>query len=109
MHELGITQEIVEIVTKHARGARVKRVVLEIGTLTAVLPDAVEFCFELCTEGTLAEGAQLAIVVIPGRARCRACGNEIALAQPWGLCSCGGSDLERLSGEELKIKEIEVV
>jgi len=108
MHELGITQEIVAIVTEHARGARVKRVVLEIGALTAVLPDAVEFCFDLCMEGTPAEGALLQIITISGRARCRQCGNEIALDQPWGLCSCGSSDLERLSGDELRIKEIEV-
>jgi hydrogenase nickel incorporation protein HypA/HybF len=109
MHELGITQEIVAIVSEHARGARVTRVVVEIGTLTAILPDAVAFCFDLCTEGTLAEGAKLEIVAIPGRARCRQCGNEIALAHPWGLCACGSADLEWLAGEELKIKEIEVL
>ena len=58
MHELGITQEIIAIVAEHSKGAKVTRVVLEIGKLSAILPDAVRFCFDLCSEGTVAEGAQ---------------------------------------------------
>lgn len=97
------------MVAEQARGAKVTRVRLEIGKLTAVLPDAVEFCFDLCAEGTCVEGAKLEIVMIAGRARCRQCDIEVDLDQPWGLCSCGGTDLERLAGEELRIKEIEVM
>ena len=109
MHELGITQEIVAIVSEHARGARVTRVVLEIGKLSAILPDAVRFCFDLCSAGTAVEGAQLEIVETPGRARCRECGAGVTLERPFGRCGCGCTDLEWLSGEELKIKEMEVV
>lgn len=108
MHELGITQQIVEIACRRAGGAKVKRIVVEIGKLCAVLPDAVRFCFELCTEGTPAEGASLEIVEIPGRARCRECGGEVLLDRTFGRCACGCSNLEWLSGEELKIKEMEV-
>jgi hydrogenase nickel incorporation protein HypA/HybF len=109
MHELGITQEIIALVAEHSGGAPVRRIVVEIGKLTAVLPDAVRFCFELCSEGTVAEGAQLEIIETPGRARCRACGAEMALEQPFGRCDCGGSDLDWLAGEELRVKEMEVV
>jgi hydrogenase nickel incorporation protein HypA/HybF len=108
MHELAITQEIVELVSARAGGAKVKRVVVEIGRLSAVLPDAVRFCFDLCAEGTVVEGARLDILEPPGRARCRACGTEFELDQIFGRCPCGESDLEWLSGEELKIKEMEV-
>ena len=108
MHELGIVQEIIALVTERAGGAKVTRVVLEIGKLTAVLPDAVRFCFDLCSEGTAAEGAALEIIETPGRARCRACGAGVILDRPFGRCACGGSDLEWLAGEELKVKEIEV-
>jgi hydrogenase nickel incorporation protein HypA/HybF len=108
MHELGITQEIIAIVTEQSRGARVTRVVLEIGKLSMVLPDAVRFCFDLCSAGTVAEGALLEIIETPGRARCRACGAKVTLDRPFGRCACGGSDLEWLAGEELKIKEMEV-
>ena len=109
MHELGIVEDVIERVCESSRGARVTRVVLEIGRLTAVLPDAVRFCFELAAEGTLAEGARLDIIETPGRARCRACGAELALDRPFGRCACGGTDLEWLAGEELRIKEMEVV
>jgi hydrogenase nickel incorporation protein HypA/HybF len=61
MHELGITRNIVAIVTEHAGGARVKRVSLEIGKLSAVLPDAIRFCFDVCSRDTLLEGAELTI------------------------------------------------
>jgi hydrogenase nickel incorporation protein HypA/HybF len=108
MHELGIVQEVIAVVTERAEGARVTRVVLEIGKLSAVLPDAVRFCFDLVAEGTAAEGAVLEIIETPGRARCRACGAGLMLDRPFGRCACGGSDLEWLSGEELKIKEMEV-
>jgi hydrogenase nickel incorporation protein HypA/HybF len=109
MHELGITQEIVALVSERTQGARVRRVVLEVGKLTAVLPDAVRFCFDLCCQGTGLEGAELEIREIPGRARCRACAAEVVLERPFGQCVCGGTDLEWLSGEELTIKEVEVV
>lgn len=108
MHELGITQEIVAIVSERARGKKVRRVVVEIGKLCAVLPDAVRFCFDLCNQGTPAEGAELEIVEISGRARCRQCGTEMILDRPFGRCSCSGTDLEWLAGEELKIKEMEL-
>jgi hydrogenase nickel incorporation protein HypA/HybF len=109
MHEVGIAQEIIAIACEHARGARVARVVLEIGKLSAVLPDAVRFCFDLCSEGTVVEGAQLEILETPGRARCKQCGVELALEQPFGRCGCGNSDLEWLAGDELKIKEMELL
>jgi hydrogenase nickel incorporation protein HypA/HybF len=109
MHELGLAQEIVAIVTERSAGAQVTRVVLEIGKLAAVLPDALRFCFDLCAEETPVAGAALVIIETPGRARCRACGGEVELQRPLGLCSCGSTDLEWLSGEELKIKEFEVV
>ena len=109
MHELAITQEIVSILTERAGDRRVRKVVVEIGKLSVVLPDAVRFCFDLCTEGTPAEGALLEILEPAGRARCRACGGSLTLDRPFGRCDCGSTDLDWLSGEELRIKEMEVV
>jgi len=109
MHELAITQEIVEILRERAGERRVRRVVLEIGKLSAVLPDAVRFCFDLCAEGTPVEGARLEIEEPAGRARCRACGGDVVLDRPFGRCGCGSTDLEWISGEELKIREMEIL
>jgi len=108
MHELGLTQEILEIVTQRAQERTVKRVVLEIGKLSCVLPEAIRFCFDLCAEGTLAEGAQLEIIQPPGRGRCRQCGAEFALHAVLAHCVCGSGDVEWLSGEELRIKTMEM-
>ena len=109
MHELGLVQEVLEVVAERTpSGARVTRVVLQIGKLSSVLPDAVRFCFDLAAEGTVAEGAVLEIEETPGRARCRSCDAEVTLERPFGRCACGSTDLEWLSGDELIIREMEV-
>jgi hydrogenase nickel incorporation protein HypA/HybF len=108
MHELGITQEVLAIVIEHARGAKVTRVQLEIGKLSAVLSDALRFCFEACSIGTVAEGAVLDIIETPGLARCPVCDATLTLDRPFGRCACGNTMLEWLTGDELMIKEMEV-
>jgi hydrogenase nickel incorporation protein HypA/HybF len=109
MHELGITRNIVAIAAEYAQGAKVKRVTLEIGKLTAIFSDAIRFCFDVCCQGTVLERAELEIIEIPGLARCRQCQTEIPLEMPYGICHvCGSTDLAIIQGEELKIKEMEV-
>ena len=66
------------------------------------------FVSTCAARGPSSPGLQLEIIEIPGLARCRACGGEVALERPFGRCECGGSDLEWLSGEELRVKEYEV-
>ncbi|GAB1539155.1 hydrogenase maturation nickel metallochaperone HypA [Scytonema sp. NUACC21] len=108
MHELGITQNIVTIVSEHAKGTKVRRVLLEIGKLSAIMPEAVKFCFDVCTQGTILEGAKLEILEIPGLAHCCQCGAEIPLEKPYGHCQCGSIHFNLIAGTELKIKEIEI-
>jgi hydrogenase nickel incorporation protein HypA/HybF len=108
MHELGITRHIVAICCEHAAGARVARVTVEIGRLSAVLPDAVRFCFDVCSRGTLLESAHLEIVETPGLGRCRRCDAQIALAVPYGRCACGSASLKIVGGEELKVRSLEL-
>ncbi|MGA2551950.1 MAG: hydrogenase maturation nickel metallochaperone HypA [Burkholderiaceae bacterium] len=112
MHELGITRNVVAICLEqallHGEQTRVTRVTLEVGRLCAVMPDALRFCFEICAKDTRVDGAELEIVEIPGWARCRCCGHEMPLLQPFGRCRCGNADLELLAGEELKIRTMEV-
>ncbi len=66
MHELGITRNLVAIVSEQAAGRRVQRVQLEIGTMSAIMPDAIRYCFDVCAEGTVLEGARLEILESPG-------------------------------------------
>jgi len=110
MHELGITRSIVAIVTEHSGGQKVVRVTVELGRLCGFAPDALRFCFDLCAHGTLADGAQLDIVEIDGLGRCSACGAQNRLEIPMGYCpSCGRPALTIVAGEELKIREMEVL
>lgn len=108
MHELGITRSIVSIVATAAQGRRVARVTLDVGRLAGVLPEAIAFCFDMVAEGTSVQGARLEINEIPGRARCRSCGDEFETSTLFQPCACGARDLERLQGEELKVREMEL-
>ena len=108
MHELGITRNIVGIVSDAAKGRRVTRVTLEIGTLAGVMPEAIAFCFDTVTQGSPIDGATLEIVQIEGRARCRACGAEFRALTLFAPCPCGSRSCERLSGEELNIKSMQL-
>lgn len=109
MHELGITQSIVEICAERAAGAKVLRVTLEIGDLTAIMPEAIRFCFDVCTEGTALKGATLDVVAVAGRGRCRACLREMVMHDFLVRCECGSIEIDCIAGEGLRIKDMEVV
>jgi hydrogenase nickel incorporation protein HypA/HybF len=108
MHELSIAGSIVDLVDQAAAGRRICKVTLEIGRLSGVSPDAVSFCFPEVARGTNAESATLEIREIDGRARCESCGEEFATPSLLTTCSCGSLSFQRLSGDELKIKSIEI-
>lgn len=105
---MAIAQSIVAAVADDSAGRPVEQVTLVVGALSGVVPDAVAFCFELCTMGTTLEGAVLEIVDVPGRARCRTCAEVVELPDFIALCPCGSADLEILGGQELLIRSVEV-
>jgi len=108
MHELSITQGVVEGVCEAVPDGQVLRVTLEIGRLSGVVPDSVRFCFPLCAQGTRLEGAALDILEVPGRARCGSCQRELDVDELMAVCPCGNPFLELLRGQELRIKSVEV-
>ena len=108
MHELGISRNIVAIVSEAANGRRVRRVTLEVGKLSGVMPDALRFCFDAAAHGTVLDGAALDIREIESRARCNACGAEFAVTTFVGACGCGCRRLTHLAGAELNVKAMEL-
>ncbi|MFI9363078.1 hydrogenase maturation nickel metallochaperone HypA [Kitasatospora sp. NPDC053057] len=113
MHEMSIAAAVVEQVDTAARehGAPgVARVRLRVGELAGVVPEALDFCFELACAGTLVEGAALDTESVTARARCAPCGVEWAVGMPPDLgcpgCRSGGG-VELLSGRELQILDVE--
>jgi hydrogenase nickel incorporation protein HypA/HybF len=107
VHELALAQDVVDLALEASGGARVHRIVLEIGTLSAVLPDAMRFCFELVAQDTAAAGAALDIIETPGRGRCRRCGAEVVMERPIASCGCGSIELDWIAGQELRLREVE--
>jgi hydrogenase nickel incorporation protein HypA/HybF len=108
MHELSITQSVVDAVCERAAGRRVRSVRVEVGALTAVVPEAMEFCFDLVAAGTAAEGARLDIERRAAAAHCNSCGTEFALPDAILLCGCGSADVAVTAGRELRILTMEV-
>lgn len=109
MHELSVTQSIVEACNERAAGARVLRVTLEVGTLSCVMPDALRFCYDVVTEGTSLQGSTLEILRVPGFSHCRDCGAEVRMDDMLCTCRCGSVNLERpRGGDQLRIKSMEI-
>ncbi len=109
MHELAITQSVVDAVLDRTGQRKVTTVRLKVGRLSGVVPDAMRFCFDLVTAGTALEGADLEIEEPAGRASCRTCGSDFAVSDPILLCDCGSADVEVKSGRELLVSSVEVV
>jgi hydrogenase nickel incorporation protein HypA/HybF len=109
VHELSITQSIVDAVVEKMDGETVVAVRLEIGKLSGVVPDSVRFCFDVICAGTALEGAGLDIDEVPGSARCRDCAAEFQLEDMIRLCPCGSANVEVLAGHQLRIKSVEVL
>ncbi len=108
MHELAITQSVVDAVVERVDGAKVRVLTLEIGTLSGVVPDSVRFCFDLVTAGTALAGATLVILEPPGIGDCRTCGDSFTMEDAFPLCPCGSADVKITDGQQLKITSVEV-
>lgn len=109
MHEMSITQGIIDLCLQHAGDHAVRSLKVEIGQLSSVVPEAIEFCFEACSRGTLLEGARLDIVRIPGKGHCQECGAETALTELFATCgNCNSYQVRIIAGEEMRVTEIEV-
>lgn len=111
MHELGITRNLVAIVAEAAQGRPVRKVWLEIGTHTALLPDSVRFCFDVVRQGTALEAAELEIVEVAPGWLCEDCGTPECAegeAMPAACAHCGATRWRRRTGQELNVKAMEV-
>ena len=109
MHELAIAQAAIDLAEEAARGRRVRRVTLEVGELSGVLPEALSFCFDIAAQGTLLDGAELDLRRISGVALCESCGAEFGVSCEPAMCACGATSLIYLCGRELNVKSIELV
>lgn len=112
MHEMSLAEGVLQLVEETAErenARRVKVVVLEIGRLSSVEPEALRFCFESVTHGSLAQGAALEIVDVPGVGRCLSCGETVQMEALYSACpKCGSHQVQATAGTEMRVREIEI-
>ena len=112
MHELSITQNILDISLRAAEArhaARIRVIRLKIGAFSGVVPDCVQMYLDVLAKGTAAEGAKIEATLLPLRVRCRDCGRESEISRTHIACpSCGSLRLERLSEREFTVESLEV-
>lgn len=117
MHELPVTESILNIVLKHAEKNQVSRVVsitLHIGGLSDLEDEWVQHYFDYLSSKTAAEGAKLKIERIPIVLKCKKCGTSIQISKDeLGATDCpecgDAGDFFLVSGREYYIKEMEAV
>jgi hydrogenase nickel incorporation protein HypA/HybF len=113
MHEMSIARNIVEIVDdviRDAPEARVDRVYISIGRLVGVVHDSLRFAFNAITSDTALAGAVLVIEEIPPRTHCNACGHDADVDSFAAECPrCGSRNVQFIAGNELLVREIEVL
>ncbi len=112
MHELSIAQNIIEIVEEHAakmKARHVTEIVLDIGAVSGVVPENLEFAWEVSAKNTVVEGALLKINFIEAKAVCLECKKEFELDDIYTMCPhCGSFQFEIIQGKELKVKSIKI-
>lgn len=113
MHEMSIVEGIRSVIEDAGRAqgfTRVTHVRLEIGRMAGVELSALEFAFDVVMQGSIAEGAGLEIINMPGKALCFDCGKEVEIEHRLDLCpQCGGARLLVQGGDEMRIKDLEVL
>jgi len=112
MHELSITQDMLDLVLVQAEQAEAKKVGkinLVIGEMTGIVEECVRFYFGFVSEGTPAEGAELHIKKVASEARCRGCGKNFEIDEfDWTCPHCESKEVEITAGKELFVESIEV-
>ena len=110
MHEVGIMEQTVDIAIERAKGVdRIHGLKMRIGKVSGVVPEALEFAFDVVTRGTIAEGAKLEIETVAVTCYCCDCNLNFQPSDLFYECpECGKFSYQILSGKEIELVSIEV-
>ncbi len=114
MHELAITQQILEIAvrsTNEAGGHQVTDLHLVLGELSTFVDESIQFYWDMINRDTVCEGSRLHFVRIPTRLQCQSCQTQFGLSDgSLTPCPhCGGGRVDILTGQEFYLDSVEVV
>ena len=112
MHELSITEHLLEDCIREARAqnaVRIRVIRLCIGQLRGIVPDCIQIYLDMLSEGTIAEGARIESETLPVKVHCLDCQEEGEFTPHQLKCPhCASMRLNLLSGKEFYIKSLEV-
>ncbi len=112
MHELAVTESILKIAVQHATRANAVRVTslqLVIGQLSSIVDESVRFYWDMISEGTMCEGAQLHFERQPAVLKCLDCDQTYTLSGELTDCpNCHSARIKVVAGEEFYLDSIEV-
>ncbi len=112
MHELSVTQSVLELALRHAERAHARSVTdlyLVIGALSSVVDSSVQFYWDIVSEGTAAEGARLHFERVPMRLQCRTCRQQFTPAGDSFDCpSCASSAVRVVDGDQFYLQSIDI-
>ena len=112
MHEMSVTESLLEIAQRHAAQAGARRVTdlyLVIGRLSSIVDDSVQFYWDMLSQGTVCEGAQLHFERLPAKLLCLACGETYEFSQDLVPCpNCQSDQVKVLGGTEFHLDSIGV-
>jgi len=112
MHELAVTESILEITLRHAEQANARRVTdihLVLGDLASIVDDSVQFYWDMISKDTLAEGSTLHFRRIEALMKCQDCGERYKPGDGQLRCpKCEGGRVRVIAGEEFRLEAIEV-
>ncbi|HEX7973709.1 MAG TPA: hydrogenase maturation nickel metallochaperone HypA [Anaerolineales bacterium] len=112
MHELAVTESILEIAQRHAEQAGAKRITglhIAVGQLSSIVDDSVQFYWDIIAAGTLAEAAALEFRRIPIELICQVCGRRYTPAKEDFACpDCASERIKVVAGEEFYLEAIDI-
>ena len=112
MHEMSIAQSLIDVLREEMISHSVKNlksVRLNIGQMSAVVPDSLSFCFEVITKGTDLEGVKLIMNIVPLMGSCNDCEKDFEIKDYNFICpTCGSTKIDTIGGKGMSIVEMEV-
>lgn len=111
MHELPITESLLEIALRHANSAHARQITglhIAIGKLASVVDESVQFYWDIVAKGTIAEGARLYFRRIPVELECLSCHNRYLPEEDFCCPVCASTLIKVLSGEEFNLEALDI-
>jgi len=112
MYNMLVAEDLVELIEEEGlrrRFSRVRAIIMRMGALGHAEPDALRFCFDEASEGSIAEGARLDLEIVPGEGWCPDCGRIVSVEKRYDGCPfCGQAHVRITAGDELRVLVLEV-